>query len=93
MGASAPNLSENQLSGAIPPSLGRCEMLQKLDLTVNFIGDLTGVKSLRVNRNLKILCVDARHHMSSCAVPCPTMLCTTLSTIPPDWRSSCNCAA
>lgn len=32
-----------------------CEMLEKLDLTVNFIGDLTGVKSLRVNRNLKIL--------------------------------------
>ena len=32
-----------------------CEMLEKLDLTVNFVGDLTGVVSLQVNRNLKIL--------------------------------------
>lgn len=32
-----------------------CEMLEKLDLTVNFVGDLTSVESLAVNRNLRSL--------------------------------------
>ena len=32
-------------------------MLNKLDLTVNFIADLTSVKSLKVNRNLRQLYV------------------------------------
>jgi len=35
--------------------LAGCEMLEKLDLTVNFVGDLTSVASLAVNRNLKSL--------------------------------------
>ena len=35
-----------------PPA---CENLEKLDLTVNFIADLTSVESLRANRELREL--------------------------------------
>lgn len=30
-----------------------CESLQKLDLTVNFVGDLLSIESLKVNEHLK----------------------------------------
>lgn len=45
-------------------NLEKCESLNKLDLTLNFIGDLESVCSLKNNRNLKHLyltgnpCVD-----------------------------------
>ena len=32
-----------------------CESLQKLDLTVNFVGDLTSIESLRGNYHFKEL--------------------------------------
>lgn len=35
-----------------------CESLRKLDLTVNFIGDLLSVESLRVNEHINELYVD-----------------------------------
>ena len=35
-------------------SLG-CESLQKLDLTVNFVGELTSIDSLKVNYHLQEL--------------------------------------
>jgi protein TilB len=36
-------------------NLEGCESLQKLDLTVNFIGELTGVRSLKANIHLQSL--------------------------------------
>lgn len=38
-------------------NLERCESLQKLDLTLNFIGELTSVKSLSGLVHLHTLCV------------------------------------
>lgn len=36
-------------------NLDRCESLNKLDLTMNFIGELTSVESLKPNIHLRIL--------------------------------------
>lgn len=36
-------------------NLEGCESLQKLDLTVNFVGELTSVKTLKNNINLESL--------------------------------------
>lgn len=44
------NLALNNV--ALVEGLEGCEMLEKLDLTVNFIGDLRSIKSLQGNRNL-----------------------------------------
>lgn len=36
-------------------NLDRCESLNKLDLTMNFIGELTSVESLKYNLHLRTL--------------------------------------
>ena len=38
-----------------PPSLSGCESLEKLDLTVNFVGELLSVESLQCNQHLNEL--------------------------------------
>lgn len=36
-------------------NLERCESLQKLDLTLNFIGEITSLETLQNNYNLRLL--------------------------------------
>ncbi|XP_019862120.1 PREDICTED: protein tilB homolog [Amphimedon queenslandica] len=45
------NLALNNITKV--ENLSGCESLQKLDFTVNFIGDLLSVESLKVNEHLK----------------------------------------
>ena len=50
------NYNASIISANISDYLG-CESLQKLDLTVNFVGELTSIESLRVNYRLQELYV------------------------------------
>ncbi|KAH8245376.1 hypothetical protein KR032_009547, partial [Drosophila birchii] len=73
-------------------NLEGCESLNKLDLTLNFIGELTSVESLRGNHNLRELllignpCVDYPHYRDFVVATLPQLTSLDCVEITPSER-------